>query len=127
MVTISSGHVLVPLVCYGVIAAGGVYSAASTAFKPQELVRQIQQGQSDLVICSPDCKDVAQEAARQCGIPMDRVLVSAGAEKQISLKAVVDGRNLMEGQARKDEMLDWKRITDPEGLKKSKVCLMYSR
>ncbi|KFY93207.1 hypothetical protein V500_03820 [Pseudogymnoascus sp. VKM F-4518 (FW-2643)] len=44
VVSISSGQPLLPVLFYGVVAAGGVYSAASSSFTTPELARQITQG-----------------------------------------------------------------------------------
>lgn len=120
VVCISSGQPLLAALFYGVIAAGGVYSAASSSFATPELARQISQGYSNLVICSPDTKDVAVAAARECGVPLHRVLCLASSPKW-SLTSVDDGQNCISS-----EKLDWKRITNKEELEKSLICLLYS-
>lgn len=116
----TTGQILVPAVFYGVIAAGGVFSAASPSFTAPELARQVKQSLSNLIVCSADLKDVAVQAAKSSGVPLSRVLVLQSSPEW-SLKAV-DG----ERECRSDQRLVWKRVTDPEELKRSLVLLLYS-
>lgn len=120
VVCISSGQPLLPLLFYGVIAAGGVYSAASTSFTTAELVRQVTQGFSNLIICSLDTKEVAVAAARECGVPLHRVLCLSSSPRW-SLTTVDDNQECIS-----KKKLDWKRITDKNELDNSLVCLLYS-
>lgn len=127
VVCISSGQILLPVVFYAVIAAGGVYSAASSSFTSPELARQVKQGESRLIITSIDCKETAMKAARDCGIPPNRVLVLESDNHQRILQDVTGkSPNLLQNPASKDGYLDWQRITDPKALEDSIVCLLYS-
>ncbi|KAL3425851.1 acyl-coenzyme A synthetase [Phlyctema vagabunda] len=119
VVCISSGQPLLPIVFYGVIAAGGVYSAASSAFTASELVRQVTQGRSNLIFCSPDVKDVAMQAARDCGIALNRVVVVDS--DPWSMKVIDGGQEIMS-----EEMLEWERVTNQKELEESLVLLLYS-
>jgi 4-coumarate--CoA ligase len=115
----SSGQPFVPAIFHGIIAAGGVFSSASHSFTPHELARQIKQGQSNLVICSEDMKNIAVEAASICGIPSGRVLIMGSAPPwtlQSQDGLVVKG----------EERLPFRRVTDREELKKSLVMLLWS-
>jgi long-subunit acyl-CoA synthetase (AMP-forming) len=104
-----------------VIAAGGVYSAASASFTAPELERQIRQGNSNLVFCSEDAKEVTIQAARNCGIPLSRVLVIKSSPRW-SMRSVEGGVDVLPSEGK----LDWERITDQKKLDKSLVCLLYS-
>jgi 4-coumarate--CoA ligase len=119
VVVISSGQVLLPVLFYAVICAGGVYSAANTSATVPELARQVKQGGADLIACSEDTKDVAIAAAKVCGVSLDRVLVLESRPR--SLKSVQGGLSCMSQQE-----LDWTRITDPQELENSVICLLYS-
>lgn len=110
---------------YGVIAAGGVWSAASYTATSAELERQIRQGSSRLIITGPEMKNVAEEAARKAGVPADRVLVLRSMRHERVLKNVVTGVNYLAQVGEKD-VLDWERITDPKALEDSLICLLYS-
>lgn len=123
---ISSGQVLLAPLFYGVIAAGGVYSAASSAFTPGELERQLKQGRATVVLSSYDCKDVAVTAAKRCGIPFDRVLVFESMGHKRILKDVTSDNSTNYLSDKFTEELDWPRITNYEELKKSCTCLLYS-
>jgi 4-coumarate--CoA ligase len=111
---------LAPAVFYGVIAAGGVFSAASHSFTAAELARQIRQGQSNLVVCSEDLKHIGIEAAKICRIPVSRVIVF-GSEPPWTIQSA-DGAI----PVRSDKRLSFPKITDPDELKKSLIMLLWS-
>ncbi|KAL2783052.1 hypothetical protein BJX66DRAFT_345301 [Aspergillus keveii] len=121
---ISTGHVLLPSLFYGVMAAGGVYSAASPSFTVAELAKQLQHGESGLVIASDDCKEVASQAALQCGLPRSRVLVLKSDGGERSLHACCPGSpNLLEQYLGR---LEWERVFDPAVLREQTCALFYS-
>lgn len=126
VVCISSGQVLLPTVFWGVIAAEGVYSAASSSFTSNELARQVNQGGSKLLIASSDCRDVAIKTAQQCSIPLSRVLILESMSHQRVLQPVSGSANFLAGPGSSHESLDWPRITDPQTLENSLICLLYS-
>ena len=122
VVVISSGQVLLPSLFHGVIGAGGVYSAASASFIALELARQIKQGSAKLVICSLDAEEVAKQAAKECGVPNNRVLVLESYAGSRVLRNLDTGENIMDEKRE----LDWTRITNQEELENSLICLLYS-
>ncbi|KAF1812719.1 4-coumarate-CoA ligase [Eremomyces bilateralis CBS 781.70] len=120
VVVFSTGQPLAAALLYGVVAAGGVFSAASPSFTPPELARQIKQGLSNLLVCSPDLESVAVQAAEAAGLGKDRVLVLQSSPTW-SL-APVQGSN----QVISSKRLTWKRITDRKELEDSLAILLYS-
>jgi len=111
----------VPAVFFGVLAAGGVFSAASHSFTARELARQIQQSQSSLIICSADLQHVAEEAARICGIKRQRVVVfGEGPPWEVQS---ADGSVTVREEGK---ILDWKRVVDKDELRRSLVMLLWS-
>ncbi|KAH6677457.1 hypothetical protein B0J14DRAFT_615623 [Halenospora varia] len=122
VVCISSGQPLLPILFYGVIAAGGVYSAASASFTAPELARQIRHGESKLVFCSEDARQVAVTAAKECGVPLSRVLVVSGKEGKWSMKSVEGKGSCLPSRGE----LDWERLIKREVLDESLICLLYS-
>ncbi|KAK6413621.1 hypothetical protein LTR95_017838 [Oleoguttula sp. CCFEE 5521] len=121
VVTVMSyGQILVPAAFYGVIAAGGVYSAASPSSTVSELARQISTADSKLVICSIEHVDVVTKAAVECGLPLSQVLVlqSSPAWTFRSLEGDVDVLSR--------DRLPWEKITDPQLLKNSLITILWS-
>ena len=122
MVVCSSLQPAAPAAFWGTIAAGGVFSAASHSFTPEELARQIEQGKSKVLIVSKDNTELGKKAAALAGLGLDRVVVleSEPAWECWALK----------GNARVDTLngprLTWRRITDPDELKRSLIVLLYS-
>lgn len=117
---LSSGQPFVPAVLFGVIASGGVFSAASHSFTPRELARQIEQGKSNLLICSSDLRHVGLSGAKLCGLSPDRVVVM-GASPSWSLTSS-DGRLAVTTE----DTLPFKKVTNKEELKQSLIMLLWS-
>lgn len=117
---ISYGQPIVPAVYYGVVAAGGVYSAASPSSTVAELARQVKIGNSELLVCGVEHKDVATEAAKECGLPLSNVLLleSSPSWKLRSLDGGVD--------AISNGHLQWEKIIDPKALKDSLITILWS-
>lgn len=118
---ISYGQILVPACLYGVIAAGGVYSAASPSSTVAELHRQVDIGKSNLIICGSEHQDVAMKAAKQAGLPAKNVLLLDSTAGAWTLKSVSGGVNALSS-----ERLPWKPITDPKALKDSLIVILWS-
>ncbi|KAB2572128.1 putative acyl-coenzyme A synthetase [Lasiodiplodia theobromae] len=117
---ISTGHHLLPMAFYGVICAGGVFSAASPSATPADLARQLRQGDSNLLICNEDTKPIAIAAAKDVGLPSDRILViSNGGE--YALNRASDGKNVISQGS-----LEWPVITNKKELEESLIILIYS-
>ncbi|KAK1245924.1 hypothetical protein MKX07_004993 [Trichoderma sp. CBMAI-0711] len=64
VVSISTGQSALGCVLYAVLAADGIYSAASPSSTVSDLTRQIKDGPGKVVVCSEDVKGVALSAAR---------------------------------------------------------------
>lgn len=121
MLCIASGHYMLPNVFYATLGAGGVFSASSPASTPAELAGQMRQVDCKLLFCNEDTKEVAREAARLAKFPLSRVfLLGPGPEFELS--------DLERGSPApiSSRMLDWDRITDPEKLDNSVVCILFS-
>ena len=118
---ISYGQILVPAVLYGVIGAGGVYSAASPSSTVAELKRQVDIGTSRLIVCGSEHVDVARKAAKEAGLSEKNVLLLESGAGNWSLKSL-DGNVNGIGQ----QKLDWKPITDPRALKESIIVILWS-
>jgi 4-coumarate--CoA ligase len=117
---IVSGQTLSPILFYGIIAAGGVYSPSNLSSTVADLARQIRQGNSRLIVCSHDTKGIAIEAANCCGVPTSRILMLQS--KPVPRLTTLDN----DIDVIVDQEMDWRRITDQEQLESTLVCLLYS-
>ncbi len=117
---ISYGQPMVPAAFYGIIAAGGVYSAASPSSTVTDLTRQISVGKSRLIVCGSEHREVATQAAKQCNLPPTQVLVLESSPSW-SLRSLDSKVNVIS-----DQKLKWKAITDPAALKKSLIVILWS-
>lgn len=116
----SYGQVMVPAMFYGTIMAGGVYSAASPSSTVSELARQITTGNSNLVVCNMELRDVAIAAARQCKIPLARVLLLESTPSW-TLRSIGTNANVIS-----EKLLPWERITDAKLLEDSLAVILWS-
>lgn len=120
---ISSNQVLLPAVFCAIIGAGGVYAAASTALTTPEVSKQLRQSKSQVVVTCQENKAKALEAARECGIPLDRVLVlESMGHRRTLCDTVHPERNYLHGSVE----LEWDRIVDIQALENTTICLLYS-
>ncbi|KAF2762492.1 acetyl-CoA synthetase-like protein [Pseudovirgaria hyperparasitica] len=117
---VSTGSQFVPLLFYGIIAAGGVFSAVSPASTTSELARLISTAGSKCIICNEATKDLTIQAAGEADLPYDSVcVISEGATW--SVRKLGHEQNLITTQE-----LDWQRITDLKTLEESLIVLIYS-
>ncbi len=117
---LSHGQPIAPAVFFGVIAAGGVYSAASSSLTADELTHQVRLAQPQLIICSSEVIEIACKAAKACSVPHKNVLI-LGSEPSWSLATVSDGLNLLT-----DQRLRWEAITDQHQLEQSLITVIWS-
>lgn len=120
VVTVSTGQAALACVFYGVVAAGGVYSAASSASTAADLARQISDGPGKVIVCSRDLLQLATAAAEKAGLPQKNIVV-LDSHPEIRLESA-------DGSIKCDfvNSLGWRKITDPTELENSKVCILYS-
>ncbi|KAH6994942.1 hypothetical protein EDB80DRAFT_154052 [Ilyonectria destructans] len=120
VVTVSTGQSALACLFFGVVAADGIYSAASPASTVKDLARQIRDGPGKVVACSRDLKQLAVDAAKSAGLSERNVLV-LDSHPEIKLESA-DGKLVCDFK----HSLNWRRITDPRELEKSKICILYS-
>jgi 4-coumarate--CoA ligase len=120
---LTAGKIMLPVLFYAIIAAGGVASLASPSSTPDELARQIQQGPAKLCISCPTTQDVLSSAARLGQFSLDRCLVlDSSSQWRLHMLGASPRQNIV-GES--DE-LDWERVTAKEELENRLVCLLYS-
>ena len=108
----SCGNPFVPIVFYSIVAAGGIFSGASTAYRSAELTRQIKDAGSELtlLICTTEYESITVDAAEQCGIPTEKVLVlDYKVPHQWTLRESSTRKDIL--QAGDGRHLEWERIT----------------
>ncbi|KAM3442805.1 hypothetical protein MY4824_000946 [Beauveria thailandica] len=120
VMVVSSGQSALPCLFYGVIAAGGIYSAGSPMNTPSELARQIRDGPGKVVVCSKDAVESTVKAAIEAGLSKRHVLVLES-HPDIKLYSA-DGAAACDFRGK----LDWRVIKDARELEKSKICILYS-
>jgi long-subunit acyl-CoA synthetase (AMP-forming) len=122
VLTITSGNPFLPILFYGIVAAGGAISGVGTSLRIGEMVRQIQDAGAKVIACTPEYAKVAVTVASQCGIPLNHVLIIDSSTRGRWTLHTSDGTDVLV----KGTMLDWERITDQTTLKETTVTLVYS-
>lgn len=118
---ISHGQILVPALLFGIIAAGGVYSAASPSSTVAELARQVKIGRSNTIICGAEHVDVAIKAAKECGISLRNVLLLDSAKGIWKLESLEDHVSAIS-----KFKLKWRQVYDRKLLKESLIVILWS-
>jgi 4-coumarate--CoA ligase len=122
VVVCSSGQPAAPAAFWGIIAAGGVFSAASHSFTPEELARQIKQGRSKVLMVSNDKIALGQRAAKLAGLAPDSIVVL---ESEPSWTCrTLEGGNMIDTV--NGPKLTWRKVADLDELKRSLIVLLYS-
>lgn len=131
---ISTGHYLLPVLAYGVIGAGGIFSAASAGSTVGELARQIQGAGSKILVTCQATLETSIRAAEEAGWGKcggGRVLLMSE-EGEWGLRIIGTGDDNV-GKAQESEnlidredRLPWMRIVDRKELEESLVVLIYS-
>ncbi|KAK3066917.1 hypothetical protein LTR53_016528 [Teratosphaeriaceae sp. CCFEE 6253] len=117
---ISYGQIHVPAAFFGVIAAGGVYSAASPSSTVTELARQVKIGNSKLLICGIEHEELAVKAAKEFGLPLSSVLL-LDSSRNCRLRSVDGNIDVVS-----NDRLPWQPITDRQALKDSLITILWS-
>ena len=113
---ISSGQMMLFAGFHGTLAAGGISSPAGAALTSEELAKLFSLGKAKGVLCSEDVLDNIKKAAKIYGMSEDRILIM----KDCAIYTI-GGENLMT-----EDRLDWERVSDPERLKNSLACILFS-
>ncbi|KAH8708616.1 4-coumarate-CoA ligase-like protein [Phaeosphaeriaceae sp. PMI808] len=125
---ISTGHYLLPVLSFGIIGAGGVFSAASAASTASELNKQLQGAQSKILVTVESTRDNAVKAAEEAGWGPNgggRVLLMSEG-RHWELKSIGKDGQLGTNLIDERDVIPWQRITDPYELENSLVILIYS-
>lgn len=124
VLTVSSGQSRLPCIFYGIVAAGGIYAAASPYSMPDVVARLAKEaGPAKLLVCSKNTRETAVSAAKQAGIPLSHVLVLTS-YPELSLQSA-DGSVQCDFTS-SGNVLQWTTVTDPKSLARTPVCLIYS-
>ncbi|KAF9878865.1 4-coumarate- ligase [Colletotrichum karsti] len=112
------GQSTLACVFFGVVAAGGIYSAISPS-SPDHIESKVKDAK--LVVCSPETKDLALKA----GAKPSHVLVLES-YPEVRLESA-DGKVKCDFKSSGPKnTLNWKVTTDAEELRKTPICLIYS-
>lgn len=122
VLVVTTGHYRLQTLFFGTIAAGGIYSAASPASTPSELVYLLGLVEPKVLVCNADTFATVEETVAKAGFPRDRLLF-LGDGPGLDLTVMGTGKKLEVAPSR---TLDWPRITDRQQLEDSIVCVLFS-
>lgn len=88
-------------------------------------MRQVQDADAKLLLCSPEYEEHTIRAAKECGIPLDRILiVDASRPHDWKLLSLVDRSNMLDFH--NGPTFNWKKMTNQTELETTTACLLYS-
>ncbi|KAI1123714.1 AMP-binding enzyme [Nemania abortiva] len=122
----SGNNLFFPSVFMGVLMAGGIFTGANPTFVARELAYQLKDSGAYILIAADGSMEIAMEAAKQAGLPKDRVYSfdATGLDKQHG-KARLGSRHWTSLLASETDAakFDWVEPVDP---KATTCCLNYS-
>lgn len=124
VLSVSSGQSRLPCLFFGVVAAGGIYAAASPSSTSAALaVLAREAGPARVLVCSRDTRETAVSAAEQAAVPLSRVLVLTS-YPELALQCA-DGSVKCDFTSR-GNALQWTTVKEPQILSRTPICLIYS-
>ncbi|KAI0869153.1 acetyl-CoA synthetase-like protein [Hypoxylon argillaceum] len=117
----STGNLMIPVVFYATVIAGGIFSSINPSATPDEFAYQLRQTDAKVMVCTPDVKETALAAAEKVGLAPRKVLVFGGT-RDFELQEAASGAKVPIS----NQELEWRRITDPVELANSVICLLFS-
>ncbi|ROV89533.1 hypothetical protein VSDG_08535 [Cytospora chrysosperma] len=123
VLVVTMGHYTLQPLFFGTVAAGGIYSAASPSSTADELAYLVGLVEPKVIVCDKYTRAVASETVRKVGFPAGRLLVLGDGPGLDLTGAGGSGERLDLSPSR---TLDWERITDPEELEGSVICVLFS-
>ncbi|EXJ91717.1 hypothetical protein A1O3_00267 [Capronia epimyces CBS 606.96] len=126
----SRNRLFFPVVLWGILAAGCVFTAASPSASVSELEYQLRDSQAKMLLTSPDSASVALDAAARLGLSRDKIYLFCDVDEDLSKypPAVLQLRPWTDFWHRKEETSSWswKRITTLEEATSTTAILNYS-
>lgn len=123
VLVMTMGHYMLPVLYFGTVAAGGIYSAASPSSTAADLAYLVGLVEPKVIVCDGYTKAVVEETVRKAGFPPARFLM-LGDDPGLDLReAGGSGGKLDLSPSR---ALAWARSTDPGELEGWVVCVLFS-
>lgn len=104
----------------GIIAAGGIFSGTNPSYTEFELVHHLKTAQCKFLITEPEMLESALRAAKECGIPLERVLIFDVHDQKIP-HGMKSFKTLMECGEK-----DWVKFDDEKTSKTTTAARLFS-
>ncbi|EME43734.1 hypothetical protein DOTSEDRAFT_62337 [Dothistroma septosporum NZE10] len=106
-----------PVLVNGIVGFGGVYTGCNPTYTAYELEHHLRASRAAIVIVEPDLLETCYEAAAKVGLPRERILLFADADK--------DGLKSWRSLFTAGE-IDWPRINDAPTAQATTAALLFS-
>ncbi|KAL8950801.1 MAG: hypothetical protein Q9222_003178 [Ikaeria aurantiellina] len=116
-------HVFLPATYLAIIATGRIFSGANPVFTPNELAYQLKDTAARLLLTHPDYLHTARQAAKQVGLPTEKILLFSEKENA-SVDGILDWRTIWSSKS-DAEHYQLKRM-DGEAATKTIAAINYS-
>ncbi|GIZ39934.1 hypothetical protein CKM354_000329600 [Cercospora kikuchii] len=123
----SGNNLFFPVLLWGVIGAGCVFTATSPSASLEELTNQLRDSDSKLLLTSLDGIETALKAATAVGIPQERVYVFCDPQDASTIKVATRSEPWTSLWASEHgNGFEWPTSTDPDYLARKTIILNYS-
>jgi len=102
------------------VAFGGIFAGCNPSYQKYELVHHIKTAKVQMLIVEPELFDGALAAAKECGIPREKILAFDNHDEKLP-HGVKSWRTLLEHGQR-----DWERFDDERTSKSTIAALLFS-
>ncbi|CZT14612.1 related to 4-coumarate--CoA ligase [Ramularia collo-cygni] len=128
VVLYSGNNLYFPVLLWGVIASGGIFSAVSQTASVGELETQLKDLGASILLTGIDGAETAKKAAASADIPQSRVLIFCDPEDSDTLCTQTDLQPWTSfwASSRDVESWSWKKSQDPTYLVNKTVVINYS-
>jgi 4-coumarate--CoA ligase len=111
-----------PVLVNGIIGFGGVYTGCNPSYTKSEFLHHLQSSQTKIIVVEPELVDICLEAAKEFGLPQNRILLFANkdspAEKKYGIRS---WRELFDHGE-----MDWPVFDHEATAKNTTAALLYS-
>jgi 4-coumarate--CoA ligase len=121
----SGNNIYFPSMLMGTVMAGGIFSGANPGYVTRELAYQLQNSEARFLVCALASLDTGREAAKQVGLPLERVFYFDNSKEPAEPHDGVRHWSVLLASEEEGRRYEWDACTNP-GENEQTIVLNYS-
>jgi 4-coumarate--CoA ligase len=121
----SGNNIYFPVVFFGVVMAGGIFTGSNPGYVAREVAYQVDDSGATFLLCARESLDVAHEATKETNFPKDRVFCFDNTPRPVGAKEGIQHWSELLGSEEEGASFAWDPLSKP-GESKATVALNYS-